>query len=195
MKISTNLTKIRARLKRHSLLEHAAGLWISRKFTRSGILVASGGFPLLKIINMGGTIISDNCQYYSGVRIEAGKNSRLEIGKGTYINRNTLIVCNQSIRIGKNCKISWDVIIMDTDQHPVNTPEVIHKPVVIEDDAWIGCRSIILKGVTIGKGAIIAAGSVVTKNVAPYTIAGGVPAKYLADVDVQENPLPHASVH
>jgi len=51
------------------------------------------------------------------------------------------------------------------------------KPVVIEDDVWIAARSIILPGVTIGKGAVIAAGAVVTKDVPPYTVVGGVPAR------------------
>ncbi len=183
MKSQQLFLRVRNRLKKHSVLEHACGLWISRKFTQSGIIVASGGWPLPEIINKGGVIKAEGCQLYSGVRIELGKNSLLEIGKGSYINRNSLIVCDTSIRIGKNCKISWDVIIMDTDQHPVNTKFVITKPVIIHDNAWIGCRSIILKGVTIGEGAIVAAGSVVTRNVSPFTIVGGVPAQYLADVE------------
>src|SRR5690625_4773057 len=71
---------------------------------------------------------------------------------------------------------------MDSDLHPLNSPTVIHKPVTIRDKAWIGCRSIILKGVTIGEGAVIAAGSVVTRDIPPYTIYGGSPARHLADV-------------
>jgi acetyltransferase-like isoleucine patch superfamily enzyme len=54
-------------------------------------------------------------------------------------------------------------------------------PVVIEDYAWVSCRVVILPGVTIGRGAVVAAGSVVTKDVAPYTIVGGVPAKKIGD--------------
>jgi len=59
---------------------------------------------------------------------------------------------------------------------------VSEKPVVIEDDVWIGCRSIILKGVRIGRGAVIAAGSVVTKDIPAGAIAGGVPARVLSTV-------------
>ncbi|QQR64412.1 transferase [Candidatus Roizmanbacteria bacterium] len=53
------------------------------------------------------------------------------------------------------------------------------KPIVIEDDVWIGTKSVILPGVTIGRGSIVAAGAVVTKNVAPYSIVGWVPAKVI----------------
>lgn len=53
-------------------------------------------------------------------------------------------------------------------------------PIIIEDEVWIGCNAIILSGITIGKGAIVAAGSVVTKDVKPYTIVGGNPAKFIA---------------
>ncbi|MBO2600169.1 acyltransferase [Shewanella algae] len=56
---------------------------------------------------------------------------------------------------------------------------LVSSPVIIEDDVWIGSGSIILKGVTIGRGATIAAGSVVTKNVPEYSIVGGVPAKFI----------------
>ncbi len=62
--------------------------------------------------------------------------------------------------------------ISETEKNPDDDADVF-----IEDDVWIGCNVTILKGVTIGRGSVIAAGAVVTKSVAPYTIAGGVPAK------------------
>lgn len=178
--------RVRLRLKKHSLLEHLFGYWLSRKFTQNGIIVVKELFPLPKIINNGGTLVVENCQLYTGVRIEIGKNGSLRIGNGTYVNRNSLLVCESEINIGADCKISWDVIIMDSDMHPINSKTIIHKPVNIEDDVWIGCRCIILKGVTIGKGAIIAAGSIVTKNVPPHTIYGGNPAKFLAKVNTTD---------
>lgn len=176
--------RFRKRLQKHSVAEHLAGLWLSRKFTKHGILVVSEGLPFPKIINKGGKITAENCQFYSGVRIEIGHSGHVHIGNGTYINRNTLIVAEKEVKIGRDCKISWDVIIMDTDQHPLNSSTPVRRPVTIEDKAWIGCRCTILKGVTIGEGAIIAAGSVVTRDVPPYSIYGGVPARHLADVTV-----------
>lgn len=111
--------------------------------------------------------------------MEVGKNALVEIGNGTYLNRNTLIISNLHVKIGRDCRIAWDVVIMDSDQHPVPGKTSEDKPVIIESNVWIGCRCIVLKGVHIGESAIIAAGSVVTKDVPPRVVVGGVPAKVL----------------
>ncbi len=149
--------------------------------TRHGIILVTGKRPKPRIINSGGEIIVENCQFYEGVRLEVGKGAVLRIGNGTYLNRNTLVVAESRVEIGRDCKIAWDVVIMDSDLHPVQGTVMENKPVIIEDDVWIGCRCIILKGVRIGRGAVIAAGSVVTKSVPPNAIVGGVPARVLVD--------------
>jgi len=173
------------RLKKYSIREHLTGFWLSRKFDRSGYIVVSGGWPIPKVVKKGGKLFAQNCQFYSGVRLEIGESGTLVIGNGTYLNRNTLIVCEDRVEIGKNCKIAWDVIIMDSDLHPISdSSPIVNKPVRIEDDVWIGCRSIVLKGVTIGRGAVIAAGSVVTKDIPPGTIYGGSPAKLIAALNM-----------
>ncbi len=179
------LDQLLGRFRRYTLVEHLLGLWVGRKFTHSGITVASGGFPLPKIINEGGEIFTENCQFYTGVRLEVGPGAVLRIGKGTYLNRNTLVVAHKSVDIGRQCMIAWDVVIMDTDQHDVPGLDNRNLPVVIGDHVWIGCRAIILKGVRIGTGAIVAAGSVVTKDVPPYSVVGGVPARVLRTLDRQ----------
>ncbi|AJY77773.1 acetyltransferase [Paenibacillus beijingensis] len=110
--------------------------------------------------------------------------AEIVIGDRTYINRRTEIMCKQSVVIGSDCAISWDVVITDTDYHQITgldaNGSVMNddaKPVRIGNHVWIGCRAIILKGVTIGSGAIVAAGSVVTKDVPAGTLVAGVPAK------------------
>lgn len=181
MIISEYIRLIRLRLQRHGIIEHIKGLWLSRKFTMAKILVVSGGPPFPKIINEGGKIFAENCQFYSGVRLEVGKNAFIKIGNGTYLNRNTVIVSQKQVEIGNDCKIAWDVVIMDTDLHPLpGETQIDPKPVVIKDNVWIGCRAIVLKGVTIGSGAIIAAGAVVTKDIPDYSIAAGVPARIIS---------------
>lgn len=178
------INRIKSRLRKYSIGEHLAGLWFSKKFDSSGYIVVTGGWPMPRVIKKGGYLLAENCQFYSGVRLEIGPNGTLMIGNGTYLNRNTLIVCEDHIEIGENCKIAWDVIIMDSDLHPISdSSPIVNKPVRIEDNVWIGCRSIILKGVTIGYGAVIAAGSVVTKNVPPKTVYGGSPAKFITELD------------
>jgi acetyltransferase-like isoleucine patch superfamily enzyme len=99
-----------------------------------------------------------------------------------FINENVQITCASSIIIGKGCVIARDVIIRDYDAHTIEDPNFeIKKPIKIGNHVWIGNRAMILKGVTVGDGAIIAAGSVVTKDVPSYSIVGGVPAKVIKD--------------
>ncbi|MGM0506336.1 MAG: acyltransferase [Bacteroidota bacterium] len=177
--ITSVLRKIQSRLRKHSIRDHVAGYWVSRKFDSHGILVVSGGRPYPTVLNKGGTIRVENCQLYSGVRLEIGKSGQLLIGNGTYLNRNSLIICEKKVVIGKDCRIAWDVIIMDSDLHPSNAEPMVDKEVHIGNRVWIGCRTIILKGVTIGDGSIIAAGSVVTKDIPPNTLWGGAPARLI----------------
>lgn len=159
--------------RRRLLPAYVLGLPIRRRFTTAGLLAVIPGLPLPKIINQGEIHVS-NIALFPGVRIECLHGARIEVGKGTYLNRNTEIVAGESIKIGRNCKIAWDVLIMDTDQHalvpggPVQTGRVM-----IGDDVWIGARAIILKGVEIGDGAVIGAGAIVTKNVPPRTVVVG----------------------
>jgi acetyltransferase-like isoleucine patch superfamily enzyme len=102
--------------------------------------------------------------------------AEIVIGDRTYINRRTEIMSKRSVTIGTGCAISWDVVISDTDYHEIAGTSST-KPIVIGDEVWIGCKSTILKGVTIGNGAVVAAGSVVTKDVDPHTLVAGIPAK------------------
>ncbi len=70
---------------------------------------------------------------------------------------------------------------MDRDYHKFNSNTEEIKPVKIGDNVWIGCNSIILKGITIGNGAVVAAGSIVTKDVPPKVLVGGNPAKVIKE--------------
>lgn len=114
-----------------------------------------------------------------GAHIIITKGASLNLGSG-YINRHVKIKCFKSITIGENVAISENVTIWDSDAHKLGTEdEVKCLPVVIGDKVWIGTNVVILKGVTIGDGAIIAAGAVVNKDVPPFTLVGGVPAKVI----------------
>ncbi len=185
MNFSELLYRVKKRLTKYSIAEYVKGAWFARSMTKHGIIVVTGGKPSPRIFNDGGEIVVENCQFYQGVRLEVGKNALLRIGNGTYLNRNTVVVVQEKVEIGKDCRIAWDVVIMDSDLHPIEGRTLENKPVIIEDNVWIGCRCIILKGVRIGKGAIIAAGSVVTKSVPSGAIAAGVPARILANRPTQ----------
>jgi len=131
------------------------------------------------------------------------------IGDQVFIG-NTHIICRSKIEIGNNVFIAWGGYIYDHDSHSLDYRErekditqqledfragksfienknwsvVNSKPIKICSNAWIGMNCIILKGVTIGEGAIVGAGSVVTKDVPAWTIVGGNPAKVLKEVPI-----------
>lgn len=127
-------------------------------------------------------------------RLEAGSANTepgkkiLIIGDDVQINDRCHIAALENVTIGNNVLIASGVYISDHDHgstdreslkvHPKMRP-LICRPVVIDDDVWICENAVILKGIRIGKGAVIAAGSVVTKDVMAYTVVGGVPAKQL----------------
>lgn len=124
-------------------------------------------------------IVGNNVLFYDGVKFFLDSyGATIKIGNNTYINRRSEICCKSSVKIGKNCAISWDVIITDTDYHGVMGKENV-KEVIIGDNVWIGCKSIILKGVKIGNGVIISAGSLITKDIPDHCMVGGVPAKII----------------
>jgi acetyltransferase-like isoleucine patch superfamily enzyme len=146
------------------------GMWLRRHFRTEGLILALPGGPMPTVINRGGDIEVESCSFESGVRLELYPSATLFIGKGTYLNRNVHLVVAESVWIGRGVKIGWDVVIMDTDLHGHSGKPARSKPVVIDDDVWIGCRALILKGVHIGKGAVIGAGAIVTKNVPPQAV-------------------------
>lgn len=96
---------------------------------------------------------------------------------GSSISASTAVTVGNRVLIGTGC------IISDTDAHPIKAEDrmdpakTLSKPIIIDDDVFIGARSIILKGVKIGKGSVVGAGSVVTKDVPPFCIVAGNPAK------------------
>jgi len=102
----------------------------------------------------------------------------IEIGENSIINQNCRLANNGNIKIGNNTSISPEVFILTAD-HDLQSSNFIGriKPVIIEDYVFIGTRATIMPGVTLNKGCAVAAGAIVTKDVAPYIIVAGVPAK------------------
>ena len=114
-----------------------------------------------------------------GSDIRVFDNATLKIGSG-YLNGFVQIVCAKNIQIGEDVAIARDVIIRDTDAHKIDDGKhEERKEVVIGNHVWIGTRAIIMKGVHIGDGAVIAAGAIVTKDVPPNSIVAGIPAKVI----------------
>ena len=159
------------------------GFFVKVKFAECGPLLRVGKGVV--IIRKNGAIrVGRKVQLHKGVKLSAFGNeysTEIIIGDNTSIGDRTEIHAGKKVEIGRGCNIAWDVCIMDRDYHKFNSKTEDIKPVKIGDDVWIGCNSIILKGITIGNGAVIAAGSVVTKDVPPKTLVGGNPAKVLKE--------------
>jgi 2,3,4,5-tetrahydropyridine-2,6-dicarboxylate N-acetyltransferase len=115
--------------------------------------------------------IGDHCIIMMGAVLNIGA----VIGERTMIDMNT-VIGGRAI-VGKNCHIGAGAVLAGVIEPPSADP------VIIEDDVLIGANAVILEGVKVGKGAVIAAGSVVVKNVEPYAVMVGVPAKFLKKVD------------
>ncbi|TFF34736.1 acyltransferase [Mucilaginibacter psychrotolerans] len=149
----------------------------------------------LKVNAKGKILIGDNCRIWSHMGItliSAGPRATIEIGQNTFINTGANISSRNHIKIGKNCHIANEVIIMDDDFHDVSshTQNSGSDAIIIGDNVWLATRCIILKGVSIGEGAVVAAGAVVTKDVPPYTLVGGVPAKHIRAIHTNKDVAP-----
>ena len=125
--------------------------------------------------------------------------ARISIGNQTGLT-GTTIVAASAVDIGARVSIGANVVIVDTDFHPL-TPELrrnspnagVSIPVAIEDDVFIGMNSLILKGVHIGRGSVIGAGSVVTRNIPELVVAAGNPAQIISHLDNDERRAAAAS--
>ncbi len=129
-------------------------------------------------------LISDGFTMYEGASIVIIKGGVLSLGRNSYMNA-SLIQCANSVTIGDNCAIAGDVLIQDTDFHAIldenGIEKPISKPIVIGNHVWICAKATILKGVTIGDGAIVAAGAVVTKDIPARCVVAGNPAKVVRE--------------
>ncbi|PVX56498.1 glycosyltransferase [Hallella colorans] len=133
--------------------------------------------PFMKMLKMkigNGTIIMK--------RVYIMTPQKIRIGRYSHINRGCLLDGRGGITIGDNVSISYHVNIM-TGSHNHNTRQFrgVFLPIVVEDYAWIGVNATILQNVKIGKGAVVCAGAVVTKDVKPFTVVAGVPARSIGE--------------
>jgi len=120
-----------------------------------------------------------------GVEIVVSEGGSLSIGSGTLVNSGVKLLCWEELEIGEDCALAFDSVIMDTDFHELRPAQRGQTaPVRIGDHVWVGAQARILKGVSIGDGAVIAAGSLVTRDVPSRALVGGVPARLIrSDVE------------
>ncbi len=139
--------------------------------------------------------VGADCWLHGLMVVEQAK-SRIRIGNNVFVGASTIIDCVHEIVLEDDVEISYECLLMDSDNHSheaaIRRSDLAERmkgeydwnrapgqPVRIGKGAWVGARSIILKGVTVGEGSIVGAGSVVTKDVEPFTVVAGNPARVI----------------
>ena len=189
--VESNPVVVRVRIDIKSLVANGMAVlrakWYLRAANRVGQRVRVWGNPVVKIYN-GQLIIGERVRLVSTIApLELVANGgTLEIGNGSFINYGSSISASQLVRIGDRCTIGTYCMLMDNDFHRLE-PEMRQEvpesgSIILEENVWLGARVIVLKGVTIGAGSAIGAGSVVTKSVPPRCLAVGVPAKVIRSI-------------
>ncbi len=143
------------------------------------------------IINAGEFNLGTNCTFRSyrlRHRVSVWAGAKLTIGNNCFLNDAVTICSTQEISIGNFAKIGDQVHIYDSDFHQVTADaDAYQAPIVIGNNVWVGAKSMILAGTTIGDNSVIAAGSIVKGNIPANCVAAGSPAKVIKTFDVPEN--------
>ena len=169
---------------------YASDVARARVYLRHANHVAPGvravGRPLVR--NDGQLAIGARCYLRSivaPVELTVSTGATMRIGDDTHINSGTTVCAATRVEIGERVEIAPYVSIYDTNFHQIydrNTPPEA-RPVVIEDDVWLCTKSTVLPGVRIGRGAVVSAHALVTRDVEPFTVVSGVPAKVVRRLD------------
>lgn len=146
--------------------------WGAGKFRESELIITDGA-----TLEIGG-----DTTFFTGCSVIIDPGAELSIGAGCRINMNTRIAVFNRVTFGDNVRISENVTFRDSDNHFVNGgSNILSAPIEIGNSVLIGINSTILKGVTLGEGCVVAAGSVVTRSFPPRTLLGGVPARVIRE--------------
>ena len=170
------------------------------------LITAEYAFKRFKSRESTALVMGANCTM-DGVHFAVGHKGRITIGNYCYFT-NAVLLCEQELRFGNYVVIGWNATIADTDFHPLGPaerildavacspladnrprPEIPCRPVIIEDDVWIGPNATILKGVRIGAGSWIEAGALVTRDIPPRSRVIGNPAQIIGQADTKSKGL------
>ena len=158
--------------------------WALRHADHVGTRVRLRGRPA--VTNHGRMVIGDRVQLVSTIatlELVADDGGLLEICERTLVNFGCSLVATQHVRIGARCHIGPYTMMLDNDFHRVEPERRLErppsKPIIVEDNVWIGARVIVMAGVTVGEDSCIGAGSVVTSDVPKRSLFAGVPAKFI----------------
>lgn len=155
-----------------TLANHLPRLWILDRYRHV-------------LYRLAGVRLDGRCTIYGPLSVRPyGGCSQIRIGADTFLNVDTAFTCvYDGVRIGARVqvgpRVSFETMGHGLDYVPGKGRGRTSAPIVVEDEVWIGANAVILQGVTIGRGAVVAAGAVVHRDVAPYSLVGGVPARLI----------------
>jgi acetyltransferase-like isoleucine patch superfamily enzyme len=198
-----------ARQCRHAVDGINLHFWIQRLIGRATCQLANGAFlshtaRIRNALGDSSKIVIGSNSHIRGELMIFGHGGKISIGEWCYVGVGTRIWSSATIEIGNRVLISHSVNIFDNLTHPLRATErheqaqqifttghprkidLDEKPVKIGDDAWIGACAMILRGVSVGKGGVVAAGAVVTKDVPEYSIVAGNPAVFVRELSLDE---------
>ena len=166
-------------------LSKNAEISVKDKFSFNRQWVASrqpkNKYPGLLSVQSGAHFNVDSFTCHAGCKVVVHKNASLTLKTG-FMNNEAEIYCTNRISIGEDCAIAERVVIRDSNSHKILYDGYsVSAPIEIGNHVWIGMNSIIVPGVTIGDGAVIAAGAVVNRDVPPKTLVAGVPARVVRE--------------
>lgn len=133
--------------------------------------------------------MGESCAIWGPITVRPlGGAQNISVGAGTFINTDARFgVPSERVALGRNCQIGPNVSFETVSHGLVYVPgkgrgDVV-RPIIVEDEVWIGAGAIVTGGVTIGRGAVVAAGAVVTRDVEAMTVVGGVPARVIRRIE------------
>ena len=138
--------------------------------------------------------VEGHFQLYGGSKVMVASGGHLRLGSG-FLNNGAAIACVSGVSIGHDVAIGPEVYIRDTDSHGISgSSGPTAQPITVGDHVWIGMRAMVLKGVTIGDGAIVAAGAIVTRDVEAGALVAGAPATFVRYATWVHGPISEALV-
>jgi acetyltransferase-like isoleucine patch superfamily enzyme len=175
------LRKLRKDMRPRLLEAEARGRWYFRHANSLGKRPLVVGRPLITTPSL---VVGDDLLLWSIHRqTHLGGDGRLEIGDRVFFNSGAVVLAFDSITIEDDVALASEVFVTDSDNHPVGGQPVRTLPIRICEGAWVATRAMVLPGVTIGSRAVVAAGSVVTADVADDTLVAGAPARLVRKLE------------
>jgi acetyltransferase-like isoleucine patch superfamily enzyme len=176
-RLSSLLRVWRSSERNYSAAAYVLGALMCGRRSGTGPVAWVRGWPMPDLRAGRGTIELGHVGLYPGVRLHCRETGRIQIGDGTFINRQSRVLAAREVRLGARCMVSWNCAI--TDWAGFQAPQAF-APVVLEDEVWLGCRVTILGGTRLGRGCVVAAGSVVQGEYPAGVMLAGAPAEVVS---------------